>query len=726
MLGDSEIRLSFSGPSLLTIPLMICVIIFSFWVYRQTVPPVHRPIRLLLAFLRAFVFVLLVCLLFGPVIHITVRENQRADVALLVDNTRSMRIVEEGESRGNRLLKLLSSPAMDNLKKQVSIHSFVFSDRLVRFENSAPDSLSFDGSATDMAKTIRTLYETGNESPFRSALIVSDGAHNLGEDPVRIGERSPFPLYTVTIGKTVTQPDVILTRLVSNDIAYVGDEVPVEVTLRGPDFAGEAVTVSVKQGDEILDRTQVTLPPDGLEISTRLRFIAHQPGMIGMNAEVSRLEGEMTFENNMQDFSTHVLKSKIGVLFLADRPGPDVSFLTRHLRSDENIEVTIRTRRKDGGFYEGAFPDRRKWETYDLLFLLDFPSSETPEAGWRPVGELLKSLKKPVFIVAGKNLQFSRFSPMEYLIPVTGSVSMSERLVLPQLTSEGETHTVLRVLESSDANKDAWHRLPPIFTSWRSVRTKPDARLGLHGVPEGRSNPNSVEFPLVVSRQLGEQKTLLLMGHGLYRWDLLMESIGGSNDILKGFLSRSVRWLTTREAEKRVRLSVQKRLFRAGEDIVFTVEVYDEMYRPFEQATVDMRVISRGDTSSLRLEDVGVGQYRNVYRLFDPGPVKVRVEASFQGIVVGEDEMDLLISASSREFFRTEADPRLMSNLARISGGTSGPADSLETVIQSMNLTEQQLVRTEEMHLAHGPVMLLILLLLLTLEWLIRRRRGMV
>jgi hypothetical protein len=88
--------------------------------------------------------------------------------------------------------------------------------------------------------------------------------------------------------------------------------------------------------------------------------------------------------------------------------------------------------------------------------------------------------------------------------------------------------------------------------------------------------------------------------------------------------------------------------------------------------------------------------------------------------------MELFISASSREFYRTQSDPALMANLARRSGGISGTSDSLEAVVQSLDLSPDQVILEREYSLAHGILSLVFLVGILAAEWLIRRRRGMV
>ena len=87
------------------------------------------------------------------------------------------------------------------------------------------------------------------------------------------------------------------------------------------------------------------------------------------------------------------------------------------------------------------------------------------------------------------------------------------------------------------------------------------------------------EIPFILARHVGDEKSVALLGYGLYRWDLLMWGTGGTHDVIKGFVANTMRWLVTREEEKPVRLSTNKSVYRSGEEIFLTAQVYEEQTR---------------------------------------------------------------------------------------------------------------------------------------------------
>lgn len=727
MFGLSDISVSLSWSPFLFIFLVVGIAGFTYWTYRRTVPPVSRLLRALLIFLRSLTLVLTCFVIFGPVLKLTFKETRKATVGLLIDNSSSMQVREQGRMRGEVLRSILSSEAFVSLYRNVSVRPYFFSDRLVPLEKGLPDSIPFDGTATDIAGALSGLRGRMDDIDFDAVILLSDGRYNIGGDPIRIGEGMGCPVYTVTLGESTERPDLILSRVLANEITYVDNRVPVEVSVRGAGFAERRVSVRLSLDDEVLDEQIVSIPPNGLETSTRLHFTPRRSGFQKVSVGVTHLDNELTYENNDREIFTKVLERKHKIFLFADAPSPDFTFISRILKGDDDSEIVCRTQKDGAMFYEGDFLPEDSLRTFDLFIFLDVPSRFTPPSVWRRVSQIMVRYQKPFFFVAGKQIDFSGMDEAEALLPFTAPQSTVENLLLPKLTSAGLVHPVLRIFEDAEENRAAWQQLPPLFSSWRGMRVKPGCEILATGIPEKKTNvPGLEEIPLIVARHVGEEKSVALFGYGLYRWDLLMRGIGGTNDVLKGFLRNAVRWLIIREEEKQVRITMDKLVFRAGEEIFLSVQVYDEMYRPVEGAIVQMTLFSLREERTFVLADMGGGRYSKEYRVFESGTYRIEAEASVKGRPLGKDEAEFSISSFNPEFLNTKADPVLMENLARISGGMAGPADSLGTIIDAMDLNPQTYLSTREITLTNLPWMLGAIILLLCFEWLIRKRKGMV
>ena len=727
MIQNLDIDIIFSwSPALFFIS--TCIVIgFTFWIYRRTIPPVSGILRGLLFSFRTGALILVCFVAFGPILRLTFKENRKAFVGLLVDASSSMQITDNGKLRGETLRGLLSTPDIVSLQSRYHLQPYLLSDRTIPVQPLIPDSIFFEGNATDIAQALQTLREYRGESYLGGILLISDGNHNSGEDPLRVARDFNCPIFTVTIGESRPKPDLLLSQVLTNDITYVGNQVPVEVSIRGVGFGGRRISVRLHKDGEVLDQNIVTIPPDGLEISLQLLFTPQEQGFQKMTVDISRLGGEVTHINNTHEFYIRVLKSKLKVLLLADAPSPDLAFLKRLLSTDENIHLIVRTQREGTTFYEGRFPALAETKTVDLLILMDVPSHTSHPSIWARVVEMVQRDKKPFLLVLGKRADPQKFTVIETFLPFQLPQKVTESLVIPRFTNQGMSHPVLRIDENWETNSAIWHTLPPLFSAWKITDMKPGCQILVTGIYEKGSLPTfSDNHPLIFARHVGSEKSLAILGQGLFRWDLLMWGTGGSNVALKGFMGNTVRWLVTREEDKPVRISTNKTIYRSGEEILLTAQVNDETYKPQSDAFVTAKLRSPSGESNLQLIDAGAGRYKKTFRVFESGEYHVEVEAVLQERSLGRDTIEFSVSSFNPEFLDTRASPELMENLARITGGQFGTPDSLSSIIQAMNFPQQTVHSLNEIELYNFPWTLIVIALLLSAEWFIRKRKGMV
>ncbi|MBN2030234.1 VWA domain-containing protein [bacterium] len=704
---------------------VLSMFLFTYWIYRYTIPPVSGLYRLILIILRIGSLLLGLSAIFGTVLIWTTQYVKKPTVGVLIDTSQSMNIVEDKITRGQDLQKLIRSPALKKLEDSASLRIYCFSDNVITLE-SIPDSIAFNGSATDMAQPLKMINDLTDATGLTALFLLSDGRHNAGENPVSVGEELKFPVYTITMGTQQERKDLQITQVRSNEVTYVGNRIPVEVFIKGPGFAGEPITVRLRKEENIIDERSLIVPSDGFEISQFLYFTPQNPGFQKYAVDITRLENEFTDENNHREFYVRVIKNKLNVLVLAGSPSPDLAFLKRILLNDTDLLPIFRTWKSEANFYEGSFPPENEIQSTDVIILLDFPHLSTPVSAWINMKDILQQSQKPFLLMAGKNVDFQKWNELESIIPIYLPQKVTERRVLPQPTMRGRIHPVLRIKDNQNDNLQVWTQLPPIYSCWSNFVGKGGSELLMTGIPESAIGSSSnEEIPMLFAQSIGEKKSLLFLGYSFYRWDLIMWNMGGSNEGLAGFISNAMRWLVTEEDEKRIQLSTNKQIFHAGEEITLSAQIYDETFYPVERAIVEIHVQAPSNQQRFQLNDIGGGRYRETFRVFESGVYTIAGEALLEGQILGRDQLEFSISSYNPEFEITTANPNLMENLSRVTGGKSGPPDSLASFIQSIQLTPQIVHSTKEIELYNLPITLILMILLLSSEWLIRKRKGM-
>ena len=728
MIGNFSIGIKFFWHPTLFFLFIILFIGYTIWIYHRTIPPVSGLLHFTLIFLRAIVFVLIFIVLFGAVLRITIKKTRRATIAILIDTSSSMRISEHGKTRAEVVRELLNSPEIVALKNHYRLHTYFFSDTLSFLQKTLPDSILFNGIGTDIARAIRSVVVREKGNYLKGILILSDGEYNQGEYPVKIARTQKYPIYSITVGERIQKPDIVLTELLTNGITYAGNRVPVKVSVRGSGFQGKKVVLYLKSKNKILDQRRVTIPPEDLETSVKLYFTPQHVGFQKFKVEIPPLNGELTSENNYREFYVKVLKNKLKIFLFAHAPSSDLAFLKRILIGDKNVDLVARTEKNGNSFYEGLFPSDFEIKSADLIIFLDFPDWFTSSIIWNKIVKILMEDHKPFFLIAGKHIDIQKLKPINSLLPFFTVQKVRPHLVYPHLTPAGKIHPVLRIRDDEKENLILWRQLPPLFSPWRIIKVRKNAQLLITAVSEKFINLSDREaLPLLLAYQMDDEKILVLFGTGLYRWDLLMWGAGGTNEVLKTFISNSVRWLVTRGENKGLRLSTNKRIYRSGEKVYVSAQVYDEAYRPVKKALVTIKFVSPLNREYiLPLNNVGNGCYQKTLRVFESGNYKITGEAFLGNRFLGKDETKFAVSSFNPEFLETRANPELLKKLAIVTGGKSGPPDSLSSIVKTMQFPKQRITLTKEIEIYNLPIILGFIIFLLSIEWFIRKRKGMI
>ena len=149
----------------------------------------------------------------------------------------------------------------------------------------------------------------------------------------------PAPIVSIVVGDSTIQKDIRIQQVLTNDISYVGSEVPVRVRVRNEEFDPTNIQVSLTAAGAPIDSKTIALPPAGSEIAVDLSFVPDSVGLFQYRVSISRLGNELTYRNNSESFSLQILERKKNVLLLAGAPSPDVSALRQLLTADTDTEL---------------------------------------------------------------------------------------------------------------------------------------------------------------------------------------------------------------------------------------------------------------------------------------------------------------------------------------------------------------------------------------------------
>jgi len=385
-------------PAVLWIGLMLLVVV-GFGVvlrHRSGLPHVGAVPRALLSICRIGVLLLLILALSGPYVRFEETVEQKAVVALVVDESGSMTLpagpfsaeqasallratgiasTEESEDDSkedsNEPFALLYSRLNDFnrvelvetvLKNEQALMDELgerFELRMYRVARSVRQAASVDDplvppvpsetSDTRLGSALREVIDGAAGRTLAGIVLFSDGRSTAGPEPMSVvreaakrggSSRVDTPVWAVPAGSTEPHPDVVLLDVVSPRQVAKEDTGTIIATVSSQGYAAQEVNVELVEGDKILQSKRVILR-GGQRHQVQLSFLAKEFGDKLLTVRVDVLPGESVSSNNSQEVAIRVDADKQKVLYLEGIPRWDFRFLDHALRRDRGLDVTI-------------------------------------------------------------------------------------------------------------------------------------------------------------------------------------------------------------------------------------------------------------------------------------------------------------------------------------------------------------------------------------------------
>jgi hypothetical protein len=719
-----QFDLRFSTAFWIPLVFILAALTFTLFVYRRTIPASSNLLRRMLAALRYICLAIVLLLLVEPVLALRWTSLRRPTIAVLIDESASMALMDSTSRRSDRVKEIMRMPWISKLQESSNVKIMAFADSLRQIDEDSLASMRFNGDGTDIAAALVSAGKRFATENFAAAILLSDGNASLGENPVRIAQNYPAPIFTVGIGSSRRAKDVMLSQIVTNEIAYTESQLPVEITLSAVGFAGRTARVRVEDAAGTLAEQDVILPADNTQTTVRFNVTPRQLGMNKLTAGVEPQPGETSDLNNRRSAFVRVLESRMRILTIAGAPSAEYEFVKRTLENDKNFTVDGFVQKPGGAFYNGkTLPARPpEWKEVDCLFFIDFPRKDTDAQVITALLENLAAARKPIYWIAGPDLDPARWWSFQNYLPFSSRlVKGIEKPVTMAPDAIGMSHPLGRFAESPEENRELWENLPPIFSSFTNVALRAGAQvIGVSEQPSGRAST-----PLLVAQKSGEAKCIAMLAHGLWRWNLKLVGIGKEPVAYRHIIIQGVRWLVTAEDTKLVRFSTNKLIYRGGEAVEMNAQVYYEDYRPRTGLRVSANVSGKGFDREVLFEEIGDGLYRGTVASLPGGDYELRGRADFNGQVVGEDASKFSVEPFSVEYLTTAMNETAMRKISEVSGGKFLSGDSLDEFAAQAKFPEERIEAGREIAAWGKLGILVFIVFLLGAEWFLRKRNGM-
>jgi hypothetical protein len=749
--------LSFTSGSLWVFLLaLIAGFALSIWTYRRTVPRTSPRRRRILITFRAIGMALILFVLFQPVLTLTNSSTLSPHIALVLDNSKSMRLPQSGndssagKNRRSAMFANISQVIPKNILTNSSrLNSYIFSEQTNSLGGTPPasfDSVKADASATDISSVFSFVQDEQKIKNIGAIILYSDGAYNVGSNPIYAAEKLGIPVYTVGLGDSTELRDVALTEIFTNEVATINVAQPVDLTIHSVGAkSGDRLMITLYSENEKIGEQPLSLKEGTNDYTTSFSYTPKKEGTIKLTAKITPSDPSIdaTEKNNLRISYVNVLKNKFRIVLFAGSPSPDVSFITDYFSARKEIEFVSFVQKQGAEFYEGD-PTPEKVKDADLVILIGFPISSTSNEALALVRKLLVGESRPMLFVPSRLLDLTKLKTLEDALPFSlksAQPSGNELKVYTSLSADKTDNPIFRAQKEQTA-QTKWESLAPLIKTETHFTAKPESEVLAEATMQGVK----LGEPLVMTRSVGRSRQIAFTGYGLWQWKLTSfgrekafaslsrkkDSTIANESALDIFLGNSTRWLVTHDEQKRVRIAPTRKLYDAGEKIEFAGQIYDESFVPVDGALVTVKVMGAnlGSPIEMTLEPLSNGRYSaHLTQGLAAGDYTYSGEAKTGTKTLGSDGGRFNVGDYSIEF----AEPRMRSDILRaLSEKTGGKfytpetsTDIIKDIEANSNFHAKKFEERKDYEGRNMWPLLALAVLFFSTEWFIRKRSGM-
>ena len=665
----------------------------------------------LLALLRAAVLGTLGFLLLSPMLRSTTETRESPVLPVLVDATSSQWLGEDSTARQQALAALVAQLPDWGDTPGWEVNLFSFDRDLHPVEGEwAPQ-----GKRTDLGSALESVRDRYVHRNVPAVVVVTDGRANRGPDPEFSAERLDVPHVFIGTGDTSLVTDLEVSKLRLNEVAYLGNAFPVEVTAQARGAKGVPMVLRLASGNKVLETT--TWTPEHNLSSTRwtVQVDADKAGPMPLTATLAPqgawTQREVTQQNNRKRATIDILESRRRILVVARAPHPDVAALRNAAETNVHQETEV--------VWVSDLDGNASLPTHDVLVLHHVDPALLPSG----VTDAIQK-GRALWVLGGASTTWN-----DWDLNVVGFQHAAEPLV-----TESQGHKVAS-FDPFPLPADLERMLalwPPLACPTGAYNLTPALVPALLQ----QVGPVATDWPLWAVREGDDRRVAVTLGEGLWRWrmqDLVRHD--GESQAFDELVNRTLQYLSSRDDVKRLRISAPERI---DEDVrcQWVAEVYDVSLSPTVDVDVSLTLTPRrGEATEHRFVESPRGTDFNLdLGMLLPGVYDWRASCTQNGEPLSQ-RGTLVVNAVQAEASLVPANHGLLQRLAdRTQGlflGTLHTDDDVTALTASWEAfasatPAQDVVHSSSERLPlHAQLWLLIsLLTLLTAEWAIRRAGG--
>ncbi len=699
--------------------LPLCILFaasYAWWFYKDL--PLELP-RYLVQFLRTlrFLAILLILILFlEPIVNSVFNHVYPPIVVLLHDQSQSIP-AHSDSSLVRKELPVLLKNAIEKLKiNGIEPHVYQFGSETTVLNSL--DSLHYPYSQTNISQALENIHERYSDQNLGAILLISDGIVTAGTNPLYVQEKIPQPIFTAWVGDTTSIKDLLVESVIYNELSYINTETPIRVSLKSFQIEPRTIKVKLTHNGKIISEKNAVIHSEYQNITMDFSVLHKIPGIQKFQIDIDEIIGENNFKNNHYPFYVQVLENKIKIALFAGGPHPDIGAFHKTLYRDAQFQLNTFVHKNDVDFYHTP----TNLSDYNIFILHNFPSTNYDATIMEKILREVEQRNAALWVFMGNQFRLDLYPKLaEYIGLQTPHFKRNTSEAFLYFDTNYKTHATYTF---DDAFFNFIQNCPPLLKN--ESEWKPKNGTTVFG--KSKIKNIALDYPLFAIQENQNRKNIVFVGEGIWRFRMQNYQEKENFDYFDTWIKNLLLWLNTKADKKMFRVYPEKLLFSSDDPVIFKANAYDETYKPIEDADITLKITNgQGKDFTYKLNPVTGGYYSELQN-FTEGNYQYEAIGLKNGKTIGKEKGSFSVGKSNLEFIHLTSDKNMLQQLAKASNATHDyflNLDKLTNDILQLNLKGLSEPKKSIFPLARHWLLLLIILSLLSTEWIVRKRNGL-
>ena len=710
--------------------------------------------RVILSALRTLLIAIIVFSLLQPVLVRSSFIPQRSVLAVVLDDSRSMRISDDqGQTRADVVRSIFDpeknqahTDLVDYFNENFDLSYFRFASDSSEIDS--PALLNFTGGKTDLGNALEHVHKTLAGSPLAGIVLLTDGADNtvtsLNSSLLAL-KASNIPIYPIGLGDDTFTQDIEISRIQLPAEVLKGSAIIATVSIRHNGYADASVPIIVEDEGRIINSYEIKLTAGAGLQTEQLRLTLDEAGPRQLRFYIPTQQTpqpEAISQNNDQVMIVNVADRKERILYFEGYPRFELKFLRRAVKDDDNLQIVSLLRTAENKFYrlgindpeelKDGFPTtREELFGYRGLILGNIEASFFSREQLQLIADFVSERGAGLLLLGGRQA-FAEGgysdTPLAAAVPVVladkADSSFAEDIqIMPTLA--GGLHPVTQLDISTTVSLQRWRNLPPLTTVNPIYSVKPGATTLLQ-------SDSAKPLIALATQRYGRGKVIAFSVQNSWLWQM-HHTISLDDQTHETIWRQLLRWLVNTTPQQ-LQLNIPSNTVTPGESVEFNAELRDPQFLPVANAELSALITSptgNEETLTLTPDANRKGYFLASFRPEQQGLYEIRLssktnDAADNSATLMQTESYFTVSNTAHEYYRAEMRSSLLQHIANETGGKFFTPSSLPSLSDDLKPLSSGTSVTERLPLWDMPALFILIIVLLVVEWGYRRLRGLV